>query len=227
MQRTPLGEKISVYTARPGLIVGKKGANIKYLTELLKTKFNMDNPQLEVVEIDNPNLDAATVARNLISGLQRFGTKRFKALAYRVLDETMKAGARGIEVVISGRGVPGERAKSWRFTAGYLKKSGDISEEYVDRCYESCDLRSGTVGVKVSILHPDVLLPDEIKYKKQETKVETPVVIQQEMQVQVKTEENKIEEVKGEVKEKPRAKRNRKKDKVETSEATNGDNKEE
>src|SRR3989338_711331 len=172
MQRTPMGEKVSVYTSRPGLIVGKKGANIKKLTDLLKTKFNMENPQLEVVEITNPFVDAASVTRSLISGFERFGPKRFKAMAYRALDDALKAGARGIEIVIGGRGVPSERAKSWRFSAGYLKKSGDISANYVDRCYESCNLRSGTIGIKVSILHPEVALPDEVKFKTQEKKVE-------------------------------------------------------
>lgn len=165
MQRTPLGEKISVYTSRPGLIVGRKGANIKVLTDVLKEKFNMENPQLEVVEIQSPFLDASSVARSLMSGFERFGPKRFKAMAYTALENSMKAGAKGIEIVIAGRGVPGERAKTWRFSAGYLKKSGDISENFMDRCYESCNLRSGTIGIKVSILHPDVVLPDDITLK--------------------------------------------------------------
>lgn len=169
IQRTPLGEKILVHTSKPGVIVGKKGANIKYLTSTLKTKYKMENPQIEVQEIMNPYLDAATVARNLSSGLQRFGPKRFKAMAYRAIDESMKAGARGIELVIGGRGVPGERAHSWRFSSGYLKKSGDISENFMDRASEPCNLKSGTIGIKVSILHPDVKLPDviEIKEKKE------------------------------------------------------------
>ncbi|MBI5391724.1 30S ribosomal protein S3 [Candidatus Woesearchaeota archaeon] len=167
IQRTPLGEKIIVQTAKPGLIVGKKGANIKSLTNTLRTKFHMENPQIEVEEIRNPYLDAASVARNLMSGFERFGPKRFKAMAYRAFEDTMKAGAVGIEIVISGRGVPGERAKSWRFSAGYLKKSGDISESFMDRAAEACNLRSGTVGVKVSILHPDVVLPDDIIYKEE------------------------------------------------------------
>lgn len=163
MQRTPLGEKIIVYTSRPGLIVGKKGANIRAITTILKSRFNMENPQIEVEEISSPATDAASVARTLISGFQRFGPKRFKAMAYRALDEALKAGASGIEVVISGRGVPGERAKTWRFSAGYLKKSGDISASFMDRCYEGCDIKSGTIGIKVSILHSDVILPDKMK----------------------------------------------------------------
>ena len=151
MQRTPLGERITVYTSKPGLIVGKKGANIKNLTQLLKTKFKLENPEIEVGEIKNPELDASTIAKNIVNSIIRFGPKRFKAIAYNVLDNTLKAGAKGIEVVISGRGLPGERAKSWRFTAGYLKKSGDIAENYTDKAMESANLKSGTIGVKVWI----------------------------------------------------------------------------
>ncbi len=188
MQRTPLGEKISVFTSRPGLIVGKKGANIKMLTEMLKTKFNMENPQLEVVEIENPLIDAASVVRSLISGFDRFGPKRFKAMAYRAIEEALRSGAKGIEIVIGGRGVPGERAKSWRFSAGYLKKSGDISENFMDRAYESANLRSGTIGIKVSILHPDVVLPDDIDFKDEKKQVEEIKQV-----VQEKPEEKKEE----------------------------------
>ena len=188
----------------------------------------MENPQLEVVEIENPNLDAATVVRTLISGFERFGPKRFKAMAYKALDDTMKSGARGIEIVISGRGVPGERAKSWRFLAGYLKKSGDIAENFMDSAVEGCNLRSGTIGIKVSILHPDVLLPDEITFKKQsEIKVETPVVeqkpeVKEEKKEEVKEEkaEEKIEK-KAEEKAKPKSPRKKK-----AEEKANGDNKE-
>ncbi|MBI2148107.1 30S ribosomal protein S3 [Candidatus Woesearchaeota archaeon] len=186
MQRTPLGEKISVYTSRPGMIVGKKGTNIKRLTDLLKSKFNMENPQLEVVEITNPYIDAASVARSLISGFERFGPKRFKAMAYRALEDALKAGARGIEIVIGGRGVPSERAKSWRFSAGYLKKSGDISANFIDRSYESCNLRSGTIGIKVSILHPEVVLPDDVKIKDNKENV---VEAKQEKKEDASTEE--------------------------------------
>ena len=165
VQRTPLGEKVSVHTSRPGVIVGRKGANIKAITQELKTRFGMDNPELEVVEITNPALDAASVVRRIISGFERFGTKRFKVMAYGALEESMKAGVKGIEIVISGRGIPGERAKTWRFSAGYLKKSGDISASFMDRCSESANIRSGTVGVKVSILGPHVALPDTVTIK--------------------------------------------------------------
>ena len=61
----------------------------KKVTELLKTKFSLENPQLEVVEIENPYLDAASVARNIMMGFDRLD-KRFKAMAYKALDDALK-----------------------------------------------------------------------------------------------------------------------------------------
>jgi len=165
LQRTPLGERIIVYTSKPGLVVGRKGANIKLLTKLLKTKYEMENPQLEVSEIVQPLLDAATIAKGLVGSFEKFGPKRFKAMAYKALESIMRAGALGAEIVISGRGIPGVRAKTWRFSAGYLKKSGDISENFIDKHFESCDLKSGTIGIKVYVLHPDVVLPDTVRLR--------------------------------------------------------------
>ena len=135
LKKTPLGEKIIVYTSRPGLVVGKKGANIQKITETLKEKFKMENPQVEIAEIQNPNIDPKSVAERILSSFERFGPKRFKSIGYTSLQDIIDAGATGAEIIISGRGVPSQRAKSWRFKAGYLKKSGDISENFVDKGY--------------------------------------------------------------------------------------------
>src|SRR3989344_9236164 len=73
IQRTPLGEKIIIYTSKPGLIVGRKGSSIKELTEILKTKFGLENPQIEVSEIPHPNLNTNSVAKNIIHTFERYG----------------------------------------------------------------------------------------------------------------------------------------------------------
>ena len=62
LMRTPLGEKVVIYASRPGLVVGRKGENIKKLTNTLKKKFNLENPQIEISEVESPNLDAQIVA---------------------------------------------------------------------------------------------------------------------------------------------------------------------
>ncbi|MBS3134355.1 30S ribosomal protein S3 [Candidatus Woesearchaeota archaeon] len=165
IKKTPLGERILVYTSKPGLVVGRGGSNISKLTHGLKTRFDLENPQIEVIEIENPNLDPKTIADKIVANFERYGPKRFKSVGYRSLQDIMDAGATGAEIVISGRGVPGSRAKSWRFSAGHLKKSGDISENYMIRAISVAHLKSGSVGIKVSILTPDVELPDNIRMK--------------------------------------------------------------
>ncbi len=172
IQRTPLGEKVIIHTSKPGLVVGRKGASIRELTEVLKSKFGFENPQIEVSEIQDPNLNPHSVAKYVTHTFQRFGPGRFKFLGYKLLDDIMKSGAVGAEIVLSGRGIPSTRAKSWRFSAGHLKKSGDISENHMRRGFAIAHLKSGAIGVKVSILTPDIKLPDDIDIYNPEVAVE-------------------------------------------------------
>ncbi|HME87124.1 MAG TPA: 30S ribosomal protein S3 [Candidatus Nanoarchaeia archaeon] len=159
--KTPSGDKIVIFAARPGLIVGRKGSNIKELTTVMKTKFGLENPQIEIAEVGNVNLDPMIVAEKIASSLERFGTQRFKGIAHKILSDVMNSGARGIEVLISGK-IPSARAKSWRFYAGYLKKCGDVAMNGVERAVAAANLKTGTVGVIVSIMPPTVILPDDI-----------------------------------------------------------------
>jgi len=160
LEYTPVGEKIVVLTNKPGYIIGKQGAKINELTFKLKKNFKLENPHIEIGDIGNPDLDAQTVADEIAFSLERFGSSRFKAIAYKFLVRIMKAGARGVEIRLSGR-LPSERAKSWRFAQGYLKKTGD-SARLVDRARAVAQTKSGISGVKVSILHPNLALEDQI-----------------------------------------------------------------
>lgn len=156
----PIGEKIIISTHKPGLIIGKKGEKIMELTEQLKKKFKLENPQIEIEEIAIPDFDAQIVADDIALGLERFGPLKFKVIAYRALQRIVKAGALGVEIVVSGK-LPSARAKTWRFSQGYLKKTGD-NAKVVDRAFARAETKPGTVGVKVSILRPDANLLDRI-----------------------------------------------------------------
>src|SRR3989344_5202382 len=162
IEKTPLGEKIIIEAVRPGLIIGRGCKIIQELTVTLRNKFKFENPHIEVIEIEQPNLSASVMAKKVASDLERFGASRFKAIGYRTLTQIMRAGALGAEVVIGGRGVPGARAHTWRFPAGYMKKSGQIALEQVDYVKTGANLRSGTVGIQVRIMHPSIQLPDRI-----------------------------------------------------------------
>lgn len=159
--KTPAGVKIIIFASRPGLIVGRKGANIKELTQTMKTKFKLENPQIEIAEVPDINLDPFIVAEKIASTIERFGTQRFKGIAHKIMSDVLAAGARGIELLISGK-IPSARAKSWRFSQGYLKKCGDIAMNGVKKAITSANLKTGTIGVQVKIMPPDVKLPDDI-----------------------------------------------------------------
>ena len=162
MQRTPLGEKIIIFTSRPGLVVGREGKTIKQLTRDLKKKFKLENPQIEINEVENPNIDARIIAEGIASSLERFGIKRFKGIGHKSLSDVMGAGALGVEILISGK-IPGSRAKKWRFYQGYLKKCGDISITGVDKAYVTARLKIGVIGIQVRIMPSTTKLPDNIQ----------------------------------------------------------------
>ena len=164
LQRTPVGEKVVIYASRPGLVVGRKGENIKKLTNTLKRKFNLENPQIEIAEVEQPNLDAQIVAERIASTIERFGIQKFKAIGHKTMTDVMNAGALGIEIIISGK-VPSARAKSWRFYSGYLKKCGNTALTNVEIAYGTAKLKSGIVGVKVSIMASTAGLANKITFK--------------------------------------------------------------
>ncbi|MBI2656887.1 30S ribosomal protein S3 [Candidatus Woesearchaeota archaeon] len=172
MVKTPLGEKIIIYASRPGLIVGRKGQNIRQLTKTLKKRFDLENPQIEISEVENPNLDANIVAEKIVDALEKFGSVKFKAIGHKIMTDVMRSGALGIEIVVGGK-VPSARAKSWRFYSGYLKKCGDIAIVGVKKANAQAKLKTGIIGIKVKIMPPDIKLPDDIQLVEQkETKAE-------------------------------------------------------
>lgn len=195
VQRTPLGEKIIVYTSRPGLVVGRKGQNIKQLTKMLKKEFELENPQIEISEVENMGLNAPIMAENIAAYLEKFGTKNFKGIGHKIMTQVMDSGALGVEIILSGK-IPSSRAKSWRFYSGYLRKCGDVSIEGVDKAYAIAQLKSGIVGIKLAIMPPDIKLPDDIQLLEEKEEV-VEEVKEEEAE---KTEEGKKETKKKNVK---------------------------
>lgn len=160
VEYTPIGEKIVVATSRPGIVIGRKGEKIDELTRVLKKRFKLDNPHIEILEITEPRLDAQLVADEIALSMERKGSLKFKVIAYKMLQEIMKAGALGAEIILSGK-LPSERARSWRFAQGYLKKTGDPAK-VVDRAMSQAVNITGVSGIKVSILPPEAPIHDKI-----------------------------------------------------------------
>lgn len=165
IEYAPIGEKIIISTSKPGLIIGRGGEKIEKLTLILKKRFGLENPHIEIDEIKKPEFNAQIMADEIALSLERFGPLKFKVVAYRALQRIMDAGALGTEIRLSGK-LPGARAKTWRFAQGYLKKTGDPAK-LVDRAQATAQTKPGIVGVKVSILSPEVVLIDKISIDKE------------------------------------------------------------
>ena len=160
LRRTPAGTRVTIYVERPGIVIGRKGKSVQRLTEILAQKFGMENPQVEISDVKVPELNARIMARRVAFALSQ--GRYFRRVGYMMLRRIMQAGARGAEIVISGK-LTGEHARSERFYDGYLKKAGEPASELVDVGYAVAKLKPGVLGVKVRIMPPDVKLPDEIK----------------------------------------------------------------
>jgi len=184
LKKIPLGEKIIIYTSRPSLIVGSKGSNIKALTIDMKKKFKLENPQIEINEVKDIFLDANIVGERIASSLERFGSARFKGVGHKTMANVINAGALGVEIIISGK-IPGSRAKNWRFYRGYLKKCGDVAVVGVRSAKKSALLKSGVIGIKVSIMPSDLVLPDSIEI------LEEPIQIIEEVETEEPVKEIK------------------------------------
>ena len=145
IEYTPVGEKIIVSTSKPGLVIGRRGEKINELTEVLKKRFKLENPHIEINEIEQPLFDAQIVADEIAMALERMGNLKFKVIAYRKLQEIINAGALGCELRLSGK-LPSERARTWRFAEGYLKKAGEPRKE-VDRAQATALTKTGIIGI--------------------------------------------------------------------------------
>jgi len=194
IQRTPMGTRINIIVERPGMVIGKSGSKIKKITADIKEHFDVDNPQIEIQEAGgSASLNAQIMAEKLASALERGW--HFRRAGHSTVRRIMAAGAKGCQVVIAGK-LTGARHRTEKFTEGHIKYCGETAREMMDRGFAVAKLKAGVLGVKVGIMKPNVVLPDEIqiksvKDKAKESEKETP---------EKKTKETKQEEPKKEKK---------------------------
>ncbi|MDY6771521.1 MAG: 30S ribosomal protein S3 [Candidatus Nanohaloarchaea archaeon] len=147
--KTSTSTKITIYSEKPGLVIGRGGHRIKEVTRKLKDDFGIENPQVEAQEVEEPDLDAEVVAKNIQGWLEKGGHPKRVGNTYtrRVMD----AGAVGVQIEIAGK-LSGSRGRSEKFTQGYVKKCGNTAEQYVDSAYRAAVTQPGALGVKVRIM---------------------------------------------------------------------------
>jgi small subunit ribosomal protein S3 len=160
IERFPGKVKLFVHTAKPGVLIGRKGENVKRLRgnleELVGKKID-----LEIKEIKNPDLDAYLVARNIADQLER--RISFQRAMKRAIQQAMRQGAQGIRVEVSGRLSGAEMARSINMREGRVPRQTLRAD--IDYALAEALTTYGRIGVKVWIYKGEVLpevdeLPD-------------------------------------------------------------------
>jgi len=148
IQRTPMGTRVTLIAERPGLVIGRKGAAIKALTDAVDRQFNFDNPQIEVQEVASPSLNAQIMAEKLANALERGW--HFRRAGHSTVRRIMEAGAKGCLVVIAGK-LTGQRHRRAKFKAGHIKYCGEPRNTWMRKGFAVAKLKPGVIGVTVQI----------------------------------------------------------------------------
>jgi len=150
---TPARTEIIIRATRTKNVLGEKGRRIRELTAVVQKRFGFPEGSVE--------LYAERVAERGLCAIAQAESLRYKLLGglavrracYGVLRFVMESGAKGCEVIVSGK-LRAQRAKSMKFKDGYMIKSGNPTTYYVDSAIRHVLLRQGVLGVKVSIMLP-------------------------------------------------------------------------
>lgn len=150
---TPTRTEIIILATRTQNVLGEKGRRIRELTAVVQKRFGFPEGSVE--------LYAEKVATRGLCAIAQAESLRYKLLGglavrracYGVLRFIMESGAKGCEVVVSGK-LRGQRAKSMKFVDGLMIHSGDPVNYYVDTAVRHVLLRQGVLGIKVKIMLP-------------------------------------------------------------------------
>ncbi|MEM3280415.1 MAG: 30S ribosomal protein S3 [Saccharolobus sp.] len=159
--KTPVGTRVIIYANRPPMIIGRGGRNIKQLAQILEKVFGLENPQITITNVENPELNARVMAFRLAIALEK--GYHFRRAIFITIRRIMNAGALGAEVVVSGK-LTSERARYEKLKEGIVYKSGQQLEKMIDRAVAIAMLKPGVYGVEVIITKP-LKIEDKIGFR--------------------------------------------------------------
>lgn len=162
ISKTPMGARVVIYAAKPGIVIGRRGQSVRDLTKTLEEKFGLENPQISIASIELPELDSKIMSTQIAMALER--GVHFRRAAYWAMGRIMDAGAIGVEVTISGK-LTTQRSRSETYRQGYLLKVGDQVKKQIKTSTAHCQLKPGLFGVRVSIMPPDFVFVDRPSFK--------------------------------------------------------------
>ncbi len=155
--------RLSIYSSRPGIIIGKKGADIETLKNDLSKMSNLE-VFLDIKEVRKPEVEAKLVAENIASQLEK--RISFRRAMKKAVQSAMRLGAKGVKVVCSGRLGGAEIARTEKYHEGSVPLHtlrGDI-----DYATAEAETTYGICGIKVWINKGEILLKDPYASEKKQ-----------------------------------------------------------
>ncbi len=152
IERTAKFVKVNVYTAKPGLVIGKGGAIAETLKVELQKMINKD-VNLNIIEVKDIDTDAQLVAENICAQLEK--RISFRRAMKQAMQKTMKAGALGIKTSVSGRLGGADMARTEFYKEGTIPLQTLRAD--IDYGFYEADTTYGKIGVKVWIYKGEVL----------------------------------------------------------------------
>ncbi len=159
--------KLKIRTARPGVIIGRRGADIDKLRAEL-AKITPKEVSIDIVEIKRPTVEATLIAQSVAFQLEK--RVAFRRAMKRAIDQAMATGAKGIKISSSGRLGGAEMARRETYKLGKLPLQ--TFRANIDYGFAEAQTTYGTIGIKVWVYHGDILdrnAQEEIEAHEQES----------------------------------------------------------
>jgi small subunit ribosomal protein S3 len=152
IERNPKKVILNIHTARPGIVIGKKGSEVDKLREELK-KLTGKEVQINITEIKRPELSSALVAANIARQLE--GKISFRRAMKRAISATMRMNAEGIKIQVSGRLGGAEMARTEMYKEGRIPLHTLRAD--IDYATATAFTTYGCIGVKVWIYNGEII----------------------------------------------------------------------
>lgn len=152
IERTPKQINLSLHTARPGIVIGRKGTEVDKLKEELK-KITSKEVQINIVEVKRPELEASLVADSIARQLE--GRVSYRRVMKKAIQSAMRMGAEGIKIICGGRLGGAEMARKEGYKEGRIPLHTFRAD--IDYSTSTAFTTYGTIGIKVWICKGEVL----------------------------------------------------------------------
>ena len=153
IQKTKDSVTVNVVAARPGVIIGQDGKTVETLTKKITKIVNGRNVKLNVVEVENPDLDAKVISRWIAEQLENRAS--FRTAQKKAMQRVMKAGAKGVKTLVSGRLGGADIARSEGYSDGVVPLHTLRAD--IDYAVSEAHTTYGRLGVKVWICRGEIL----------------------------------------------------------------------